>query len=97
MLRDVNRDPRRWVDASGRVRVVEGWHPSDPREMGYNLIVDGDWVGTFVALEDAVKLAGVRVGGRHKLALQQQPGLRQLGDAPTRAALRIVPPVSVNN
>jgi hypothetical protein len=57
MLKDVNADPRRWVDASRRVRVVEGWHPSQPSQVGYNLMVDGDWLGTFASLDAAAVAA----------------------------------------
>ena len=62
MSRDVNRNPRRWVDGSGRVRVVEGWHPSLPSEVGYNLKVDGDWVGTFATLDGAADAAATFSG-----------------------------------
>jgi hypothetical protein len=57
MLRDVNKNPRSWVDESGRVRVIEGWHPSAPDQVGYNLVVDGDWFGTFGSVEDAATAA----------------------------------------
>jgi hypothetical protein len=57
MLRDVNRNPRRWVDESGRVRVIEGWHPSAPSRVGFNVKVDADWIGTFGTLDDAVDAA----------------------------------------
>ena len=57
MLSDVNRNPRRWVDESGRVRVIEGWHPSEPSDVRYNLKVDGEWVGTFESLHSAVREA----------------------------------------
>jgi hypothetical protein len=49
----VNRDPRRWVDRSSRVRVIEGWHPSQPDRVGYNLLIDGDWIGMFESLDSA--------------------------------------------
>jgi hypothetical protein len=62
MSREVNRNPRRWVDQSGRVRVVEGWHPSEPGRTGYNLIVDGDWVGTFGTLDSAATEAAACIG-----------------------------------
>jgi len=67
---DVNRNPRRWTDGSARVRVIEGWHPSQPDRLGYNLLVDGDWVGTFDTLDGAAKEAG-----RHL----QWPGMRARG------------------
>lgn len=58
---DVNRNPRRWTDRSARVRVVEGWHPSQPSRVGYNLLVDGDWVGTFETLDGAANEAAKHV------------------------------------
>ena len=66
-LGDVNRTPRRWVDRSARVRVVEGWHPSRPDDLGYNLLVDGEWIGTFDTLDDAAVVAAghVRRPGVH--------------------------------
>jgi hypothetical protein len=57
MSSEVNRNPRRWVDASGRVRVIEGWHPSEPSSVGYNVLVDGDWLGTFGTLDGATAAA----------------------------------------
>jgi hypothetical protein len=56
-MRDANRNPRRWVDESGRVRVIEGWHPSEPTRIGYNVLVDDDWLGTFDTLDDAAAAA----------------------------------------
>ena len=50
-MSDVNQKPRQWADESGR--VIEGWHPSDPGRIGYNLMVDDDWFGTFGTLDDA--------------------------------------------
>jgi hypothetical protein len=40
------------MDRSSRVRVIEGWHPSRDG-VGYNLLVDDDWIGTFESLESA--------------------------------------------
>jgi hypothetical protein len=57
MVRDINRNPRRWTDESGRVCVIEGWHPSQPSQVGYNLMVDGDWCGTFGTLGRAATAA----------------------------------------
>ena len=62
MSGEFNRNPRRWVDRSTRVRVVEGWHPSQPDRLGYNLLVDGDWIGTFESLEGAAKAAATHLG-----------------------------------
>jgi hypothetical protein len=74
MLRDVNRNPRQWLDASGRVRVIEGWHPSAPDQIGYNLLVDGDWRGTFGTLDDAAAAAAAGTGvERGKIELTQYP------------------------
>lgn len=58
MRGDVNRNPRRWSDRSARVSVIEGWHPSQPDRVGYNLLVDGDWIGTFESLTSAAGAAG---------------------------------------
>lgn len=72
---DVNRRPRRWTDRSARVRVVEGWHPSQPDRLGYNLVVDGDWIGTFETIDGAADAAGKHVQSRgvhvkgHKVVL----------------------------
>ena len=63
--RDANRDPQRWVDTSGRVRVIEGWHPSQPTRLGYNVLVDDDWVGTFDTLDGAADAAASRARFRH--------------------------------
>jgi hypothetical protein len=62
MLSDVNRNPRRWVDESRRILVIEGWHPSQPAEVGYNVKVDGDWFGTFETLEGAAHAAAAASG-----------------------------------
>ena len=57
MMGDVNRNPRRWMDQSTRVQVIEGWHPSHPDRVGYNVMVDGDWIGTFESLDTAAVAA----------------------------------------
>ena len=57
----VNRNPRRWMDRSSRVRVIEGWHPAQPDRVGYNLLVDGDWIGTFESLDAAALEAAKHV------------------------------------
>ena len=47
------------MDESGRVRVIEGWHPSQPSRLGYNVLVDDDWLGTFDTLDGAADAAAV--------------------------------------
>jgi hypothetical protein len=54
---DVNSNPRRWTDRSAQVRVVEGWHPSRPDKVGYNLLIDGEWIGSFDSLDSAARAA----------------------------------------
>jgi hypothetical protein len=90
MLKDVNADPRRWVDSSRRVRVVEGWHPSAPSRVGYNLMVDGDWHGTFASLEAAAVAAGDLDDVSGPVALRPDVP----GGARGRRALHVVPQVS---
>jgi hypothetical protein len=48
--------------------VIEGWHPSRPDRLGYNLMFDGDWIGTFESLDAAAEEATRRV----------QPGATQV-------------------
>jgi hypothetical protein len=93
MLRDVNRNPRHWVDASGRVRVIEGWHPSEPSRVGYNLLVDDDWLGTFASLDEAATAAAAcpDLEG-DEVALQPYP--ERGGRSGARARLRLVRPAS---
>jgi hypothetical protein len=55
---DVNSNPRRWTDRSTKVRVIEGWHPSRPDRIGYNLLIDGAWIGAFDSLDGAAREAG---------------------------------------
>lgn len=81
-MREANRNPRRWVGASGRVQVIEGWHPSAPSRLGYNLKVDGEWLGTFASLDDAADAAAAHV---------RFSGLRI---ASGRVALTVVPETS---
>lgn len=72
---EANRNPRKWTDESGRVRVIEGRHPSEPSRPGYNLKVDGDWLGTFGTLDGAANAAASYVRWRgltivdHKVVL----------------------------
>jgi hypothetical protein len=49
--------------------VVEGWHPSRPDAVGYNLLIDGDWVGTYESLAEAADAAGEsrQLRGAHRL------------------------------
>jgi hypothetical protein len=95
MVSDVNRNPRRWVSDSGRVCVIEGWHPSDPSEVGYNLLVDGEWVGTFGTLEDATNSVGARAAARRgTVVLRPQTEAPTLGGKPVRADLHLAPPLS---
>lgn len=49
------------MDQSTRVRVIEGWHPSQPGRVGYNLLVDDDWIGTFDSLDSAAREAARHV------------------------------------
>jgi hypothetical protein len=52
--------------------VIEGWHPSRPDTVGYNLMCDGDWIGTFETLDAAADEAARRVQPRvkgHKVVL----------------------------
>jgi hypothetical protein len=94
MLSDVNGNPRRWVDESGRVRVIEGWHPSEPSQVGYNLMVDGDWFGTFGTLDDAATSAATCAGVKDgKVVLTPYPAPPRLGGKPVRAGLQLVRPV----
>lgn len=92
MSREVNRNPRRWVDQSGRVRVVEGWHPSEPGSVGYNLIVDGDWVGTFGTLESAATEAAACIGLQNGVVslLSYAPSWRRRVGHSGRAGLHLV-------
>jgi hypothetical protein len=94
MLSDVNRNPRRWVDGSGKVRVVEGWHPSAPGQVGYNLIVDDDWYGTFASLEEAAAAAAARaaVDDDQGVSLRPYPELPARGRKRPATVLRLVPP-----
>lgn len=49
------------MDRSTRVRVIEGWHPSQPDRLGYNLLVDGDWIGTYESVESAARAAAAHL------------------------------------
>jgi hypothetical protein len=56
-MSQTNHNPRRWVDESGRVRVIEGRHPSYPMRLGFNVMIDDDWLGTFDTLDGAADAA----------------------------------------
>ncbi|MGC4109159.1 MAG: hypothetical protein QM747_01740 [Nocardioides sp.] len=51
------------------MRVIEGWHPSDPGNIGYNLLLDGEWVGTYRTLEEAADSAALSAGMRSEMEL----------------------------
>ena len=91
-MRDINRNPRRWGDAVGRVRVIEGWHPSEPGRVGYNLIVEGDWVGTFGTLDDAAAAAHTDHGARG-IALRPCQDRSGRGGKSRDAGLHLVEPL----
>jgi hypothetical protein len=63
-MREVNRNPRRWVDESGRVRVIEGRHPSDPGRTGYNVLLDDEWLGSFCTFDGAAQVAAAHIRSR---------------------------------
>jgi hypothetical protein len=93
MLKHVNRNPRRWVDESRRVRVIEGWHPSEPSQVGYNLVVDGDWHGTFGTLEDAATAAAAHADLQDgQVVLRLYPDQRRPGGKSIGAGLHLVHP-----
>jgi hypothetical protein len=97
MLRDVNRNPRRWADESGRVRVIEGWHPSEPSQVGYNLILDDDWIGTFATLDDAATAATAGTDATDadgRVVLRPYPHRRARGGKVTGVGLHLVRPTS---
>lgn len=92
-MNDVNRNPRRWVDDSGRVRVIEGWHPSDPGRVGYNLMVDDAWLGTFRTLDEAARWAGACAGVRPgEVVLTRHSDTPPRRSTTPRADLRVAPP-----
>jgi hypothetical protein len=96
MTRAVNRDPKRWVDESGRVRVIEGWHPSQPTRLGYNVLVDDDWVGTFDTLDGAADAATSSARFRHlpleegQVVLSRVPGHGRTKGRAGEIGLRVV-------
>lgn len=57
------------------MRVVEGWHPSHPDGLGYNLLIDDDWIGTFETLEGAATAAAMHGPGRKGHARLRQVAL----------------------
>jgi hypothetical protein len=91
MLKDVNRNPRRWVDESGRVLVIEGWHPSAPSEVSFNLLVDGEWLGSYASLDAAADAAtsSPELRATRPVVLH----LDRPGPAGGEPNLRLVPPV----
>jgi hypothetical protein len=98
MLRDVNRNPRRWVDDSGRVRVIEGWHPALPCEVGYNVKVDGDWLGTFQTLASAAEAAAAHEGKKdRKVVLRPYPRPSRSRGKVTDNGLHLVPPTPADD
>lgn len=94
--REANRNPQRWADESGRVRVIQGWHPSQPTRLGYNVLVDDDWVGTFETLDGAAAAATSSARFRHLPLEGGQVVLSPVGDGqrrrrrPGAAGLRVV-------
>jgi len=98
MLRDVNRNPRRWVDDSGRVRVIEGWHPSLPSQVGYNAKVDGDWLGTFETLASAADAAAAHAGiADRQVVLRPRPDPSAAPGRLNDTGLRLVPPARADD
>jgi hypothetical protein len=92
-LRDVNRNPRRWVDDSGRVCVIEGWHPSAPTRVGYNVKVDGDWLGTFGTLDGAATAATASADlGGGDVVLRPYRDPRRPGRRASESGLHVVRP-----
>lgn len=93
MFRDVNRDPRRWVDDSGSVRVIEGWHPALPSEVGYNVKVDGEWLGMFETLASAADAAAAYAGEEiGKVVLKPYPRTPRSRGKLNTSGLHLVPP-----
>ena len=90
MLKDVNRNPRRWVDQSRRVLVIEGWHPSEPSGVGYNVVMDGSWLGTFETLDGAAQAAAASSGTTGDKVALRPDGSGSAGNVET--GLRLVPP-----
>jgi hypothetical protein len=92
MLKNINRNPRRWVDASRRVLVIEGWHPSAPGAVSFNLLVDGEWLGSYETLDGAADAATAspELRSASSVALHlDHPGAARGAET----TLRLVPPV----
>ena len=97
MLKDVNRNPRRWVDDTGRVRVIEGWHPSLPSQVRYNAKVDGDWLGTFDTLDGAADAAAVQAGIEDRGVVLRPYADPSAPGGQDRTGLRLVPPAPADD
>lgn len=48
------RNPRRWTDETGRVRVLE-------TRDGYHLVIDGEGIGTFLSFYSAETRAWIEL------------------------------------
>jgi hypothetical protein len=78
--------------------VVEGWHPSEPGRVGYNVLLDDSWLGTFESLDCAATAAAAQIhasDGGNTLRLNEAYGVpgRQLD----RPRLRVVEPTPAHN
>lgn len=73
--------------------MVEGWHPSQPERVGYNLLLDGTWLGTFETLDSAAAAASAarpHSEGRAPVRLSLEHAPQRRSDRPR---LHIVDPV----
>jgi hypothetical protein len=74
--------------------VIEGWHPSDPRNVGYNLMVDDDWFGTFGTLDGAATAAAAYADIEDgEVVLGPCPDSPEPGGQSIGTGLRLVQPV----